>query len=144
MISFFIFRKLNLIIRLMLKRVINLEQVKKSRKWTPFSCYMIKPLEVTSKVYLANAFFNKSELNLAVRFPQFLGFRSWSFSCFGRERKLSKAQNWICNIFNVKDGILYLLEKWRPFVSPKTLLCSRVRVEAIGNMFSVKHIFEQV
>jgi len=41
---------------------------------------------------------------------------------------------------------VHILEKWRHFVSPKRLLCFRVRVVAgfSGNTFSVKHVFEQV
>jgi len=38
------------------------------------------------------------------------------------------------------NRIVHLLEKWRHFVSPKTLLCFRVR----GIRFRVKRIFEQV
>jgi len=42
----------------------------------------------------------------------------------------------------LKSVSVYFLEKWRHFVSPKTLLCFRVGI--IGNTFSVKRVFEQM
>jgi len=33
---------------------------------------------------------------------------------------------------------VHYLEKWRHFVSPKTLLCFKVRARVSGNTFSVK------
>jgi len=44
----------------------------------------------------------------------------------------------ICTVY------LHFLEKWRHFVSPKTLLWFRIRTRVSGKTFLVKRVFEQM